>query len=93
MMRPTDEIGLAELRQNASEVVRRVEKGEELVITVSGRPAARVVGVGKRTWMSAGEVREILRDLPPWGVRDRDEDAIDDGFADPWDRADPERLA
>ncbi len=34
------EIGLREVRQNASELVRRAQAGERLTITVSGRPAA-----------------------------------------------------
>ena len=36
-------VGLRELRQNASELVRRLEEGEEIVITVAGRPGARLV--------------------------------------------------
>lgn len=36
-------IGLRELRQNASEIVREVEAGETFDVTVSGRLAARLV--------------------------------------------------
>lgn len=36
-------VGIRELRQNASEVVRRVEAGEEIDVTVNGRLAARLV--------------------------------------------------
>jgi prevent-host-death family protein len=36
-------VGIRELRQNASEVVRRVEGGEEIDVTVNGRLAARLV--------------------------------------------------
>ncbi|MGW7681893.1 type II toxin-antitoxin system Phd/YefM family antitoxin [Kribbella sp. NPDC054772] len=35
-----DTFGLRELRQHASDPVRRAEAGDHLVITVSGRPAA-----------------------------------------------------
>ncbi|MGH8626137.1 MAG: type II toxin-antitoxin system Phd/YefM family antitoxin [Gammaproteobacteria bacterium] len=35
-----ESVGLGELRQNASEIVRRVEAGATVTITVSGRPAA-----------------------------------------------------
>jgi prevent-host-death family protein len=38
-------VGLRELRQPASELVRRVEAGEEITITVAGRPSARLVAV------------------------------------------------
>lgn len=37
--------GLRELRQNASELVRRVEAGGEVTITVAGRPSARLVPI------------------------------------------------
>ncbi|HWE69859.1 MAG TPA: type II toxin-antitoxin system prevent-host-death family antitoxin [Acidimicrobiales bacterium] len=36
-------IGLRELRQNASEIVKEVEAGETFDVTVSGRLAARLV--------------------------------------------------
>ncbi|AYG03253.1 type II toxin-antitoxin system Phd/YefM family antitoxin [Gryllotalpicola protaetiae] len=36
-------VGVRELRQNASEVLRRVEAGEEIEVTVNGRLAARIV--------------------------------------------------
>jgi prevent-host-death family protein len=36
-------VGIRELRQNASEVVRRVEAGEEIDVTVNGRLAARLI--------------------------------------------------
>ena len=39
----TQKIGLRELRQNASEIVREVEAGETFDVTVSGRLAARLV--------------------------------------------------
>jgi prevent-host-death family protein len=39
----TQRIGLRELRQNASEIVREVEAGETFDVTVSGRLAARLV--------------------------------------------------
>jgi prevent-host-death family protein len=39
----TKKIGLRELRQNASEIVREVEAGETYDVTVSGRLAARLV--------------------------------------------------
>ena len=43
-------VGLRELRQDASEIVRRVEAGEAIDITVSGRLAARMVPVRPRQW-------------------------------------------
>lgn len=43
-----DEIGIRELRQNASKYLRRVAGGETLVITDRGRPVARLVPIEER---------------------------------------------
>jgi prevent-host-death family protein len=79
------EIGLRELRQNASDVVRRVEAGESVVVTVSGRPAARMVPVGGRRWRRWEEVKDVLSGP---GAPDLAADlaAIDDELRDPFDR-------
>jgi prevent-host-death family protein len=36
-------VGLRELRQDASDLLRRAQAGEEITITVSGRPSARLI--------------------------------------------------
>lgn len=43
-------VGLRELRQQASDLVRRVEAGEEVTITVAGRASARLVPDDTRSW-------------------------------------------
>lgn len=40
---PLMEVGIRQLRNQLSEFLRRVQDGEELVITDRGRPVARVV--------------------------------------------------
>lgn len=55
-----DVVGLRELRQHASEVVRRVEDGHPVTITVNGRPAARMVPVAPRRWVTWADVAEVL---------------------------------
>jgi prevent-host-death family protein len=45
-----ESIGLRELRQHASEFIRRAEEGEELVVTVSGRPAAVLGPAAPTRW-------------------------------------------
>ncbi|WP_410649065.1 type II toxin-antitoxin system Phd/YefM family antitoxin [Amycolatopsis sp. cmx-4-54] len=79
-------VGLRELRQQASELVRRAEAGEEVTITVSGRPSARLVPVSRRAWRTYDEVAEIFRGPadPDW---DADRDLIDQTFRDPWTTA------
>lgn len=76
-------VGLRELRQQASDLVRRVEAGEEITITVAGRPSARLVPVAPATWRTWKDVADVFAgpDDPDWaGDRDR----IDDALRDPW---------
>jgi prevent-host-death family protein len=42
------DIPVRELRNNVSQVLRRVEAGERLRVTVSGRPVAALVPLGNR---------------------------------------------
>lgn len=79
-----DAVGLRELRQSASDLVRRAEAGERLLITVAGRGAA-VLGPPERDrWRCYSEVAELLAGPadPEW---EADRRLIDDSLADPWD--------
>jgi prevent-host-death family protein len=71
------------LRQQASELVRRAEAGEEVTITVAGRPSVRLVPVGRRTWRTFAEVADVFRGPadPDW---EGDRDRIDQQVRDPW---------
>jgi prevent-host-death family protein len=56
-----DQIGVRELRQNASRYLARVEKGETLEVTDRGRPVARLVPVTGDRWsemIAAGRVAQ-----------------------------------
>lgn len=77
-------VGLRELRQDASELVRQVESGEEIEITVSGRPAARMIPAAPRRWQSWSSVAELFagRADPEWR---RDLGLVDQSVADPWE--------
>ena len=77
------EVGLREMRQNASELVRRAQAGEQLTITVAGRPAAVLGPVSSRTWRRWEEIADIFREPVDhdWAS---DRDQIDSGLADPW---------
>ncbi|WP_370250090.1 type II toxin-antitoxin system Phd/YefM family antitoxin [Nocardioides sp.] len=76
-----DTVGLRELRQNASDLVRRVEAGEQIEITVAGRASARLVPVPRAAW------RPLPRALfegpadPSWA---EDRDAVADDLGDPF---------
>jgi prevent-host-death family protein len=76
-------VGLRELRQRASELVRRVEAGEEVLITVAGRPSARLVAVAPRAWREWSEVAELFSGPadPAWAV---DRSRMDAELRDSW---------
>jgi prevent-host-death family protein len=77
-------VGLRELRQEASEIVRRVENGEEIDITVSGRLAARIVPASPKRWQRWSDVAEVFAGPsdPDWDI---DRDLIDQSAINPWE--------
>jgi len=77
------EIGLRELRQHASEYVQRAEDGEELVVTVSGRPAALLGPVTPTRWRRYDEIAEIF-DGPADPAWETDRDRIDQEPSHAW---------
>lgn len=84
MKTTADAVGLRELRQNASELVRRVEAGGEVTITVAGRPSARLVPIdGPRRWRAYDDVADLFDGTadPEWA---RDRDLIDHTVRNPW---------
>jgi prevent-host-death family protein len=76
-------IGLRELRQQASDLIRRVEAGEQLTITVAGRPSARLVPLAPRSWRRWDEIADLFagRADADW---DGDREFLDDHVRDPW---------
>ncbi|OBG03809.1 type II toxin-antitoxin system Phd/YefM family antitoxin [Mycolicibacter sinensis] len=48
-----------ELRNNVAEVLRRAEAGEEITITVAGRPVAQLGPTTPRRWVSGQPLRSI----------------------------------
>jgi len=55
-----------ELRNNISRVLRDVEAGERIRVTVDGRPVADLVPVsrGRQTFVPREEILKILREAP-----------------------------
>ena len=78
-------VGLRELRQDASELVRRVEGGEEIDITVSGRLAARMVPAVPKRWQQWEDIAEAFVGPadPDW---QRDMAMVDHSVSNPWER-------
>lgn len=54
-----------ELRNNVGEVLRRAEAGEELTITVAGRPVAQLGPTGQRRWVSGPALRAVWETPAP----------------------------
>ena len=80
-------VGLRELRQDASDLVRRAEAGEIIDITVAGRLAARIVPAAPRRWRRWEDIADIFtgRPDPEWAA---DRDRIDHSIRDPWEQRD-----
>jgi prevent-host-death family protein len=80
------EVGLREMRQSASDLVRRAQAGERVTITVAGRPAAVLGPVADRTWRSWDEIAEVFRE-PVDHDWESDRALIDEDLVDPWSRS------
>jgi prevent-host-death family protein len=81
-----EEIGLRDLRQNASDLVRRAENGEQVTVTVAGRPAA-VLGPlsGSKSWVSWDQVADVFhRPVDPDWPADRE--LVDQSLVDPGEK-------
>jgi len=90
----TETVGVRELRQQASELIRRVEAGEEFIVTVSGRPAARLVPLdapaADRTWRRIEEVAHLFtgpRDETWLAEMAADANEEMEPMDDPWESA------
>jgi prevent-host-death family protein len=76
-------VGLRELRQDASELVRRAQAGEEITITVSGRSSARLGPPEPIRWRRWEDVAELFTGPsdPEW---EHDRELVADEVRDPW---------
>lgn len=80
-------IGVRELRQDASGVLRRVADGDRVVVTVHGRPVADLVPHTevRPTWRPVTELAALFPGVhdPDW---DEDMAQVDGVAADPFER-------
>ena len=63
--------------------MRRVEAGETITVTVSGRPAARLVPAERNTWRRFDDLRDLFVG-PPDAAWVRDRERVDSAPRDPW---------
>lgn len=71
------------LRNNIGEVLRRAEAGEELTITVSGRPVARLGPPAPRRWVGGPALAAVFATPAPRTLRE-DLERMPGGLADPF---------
>ncbi len=72
-----------ELRNNIGEVLRRAEAGEEITITVSGRPVAQLGPARTRQWVPASQLADLWA-APPDPTLEEDLEAMGGELKDPW---------
>lgn len=73
-----------ELRNQVSEVLRRVEAGETLIVTVADREVAELSPVRKHRWVSGPASDSVWQGPPPQGLED-DLATMDVSIVDPYD--------
>ena len=78
------EVSVRELRNRTAEVVKRVEAGETLSLTVNRRPVADIVPHDQRPkWVPWAVVRSIAEETPAdRGLLAELDDALDDTIGD-----------
>ena len=72
-----------ELRNKVGEVLRRAEAGEEITITVSGRPVAQLGPTHTRRWVHSSQLGDLWN-CPPDPTLAKDLEALGGEPADPW---------
>ena len=74
---------MRELRQQASELVRRAEQGETFIVTVSGRAVAQLGPLPRASWRDAAVLDELFAG-PADESWERDRALLPDDVRDPW---------
>ncbi len=86
-MAPVERVGVRELRQNASRVVRQVEQHGPVVVTVNGRDAVVMTQLdGGHRWVTAAQALhywETLEADPQW-AEELERQRAADLVTDPW---------
>ena len=78
-----DAIPQKELRNQIGEVLRRVEGGESLIVTVAGRPVAELHPASRRRWVSGSRLAAVWDGPTPQTLVD-DLALLDGALVDPF---------
>jgi prevent-host-death family protein len=58
------DVSSRDLRNHTADVLRRVEAGERLRISVNRRPVAELIPLGRPLWTSGAAIERIVREAP-----------------------------
>jgi len=58
------EVSARDLRNHTAAILRRVEAGERLQVTVSRRPVAELAPLARQPWVSGAAFERVLRAAP-----------------------------
>jgi prevent-host-death family protein len=72
-----------ELRNNVAEILRRAEGGEELTITVAGRPVAQLGPISRTHWVPSSRLAALWA-MPPDRTLEKDLESMGGELVDPW---------
>ena len=72
-----------ELRNQIGDVLRRVEAGETMIVTVSGRPVAELAPAHRRRWVSGDALTKVWHGPTPRDL-ERDLEQLPAGLVDPF---------
>ena len=72
-----DTIPQKQLRNQVSDVLRRVEAGETFTVTVAGRPVAELRPAHRRRWVSGPSLAEVWHGPPPQRLEDEVLECLD----------------
>lgn len=78
-----DVIPQKELRNDVGRVLRRVEAGDVVTVTVAGRPVAELHPVRRRTWITGPALEAVFHGEAPETLAD-DLNRLDAALADPF---------
>lgn len=80
-----DVIPQKDLRNHVSEVLRRVEAGESVLISVAGRTVAQLSPATRRRWVGGDDLEAVWRAPAPRGMQE-DLAGFEAGLTDPFER-------
>jgi prevent-host-death family protein len=72
-----------ELRNNIGQVLKRAEEGEELTITVAGRPVAQLGPIRRKYFIPSSRLAHLWS-LPPDPTLEKDLEWLGGEMVDPW---------